>query len=114
MSILVFWVVRGVMAGEPFQFLWSVTLNSLTVSLLAALVTVLAALPIATLSVRHPGLLSSLVERVTYVGFALPGIAVALGLVFFGANYAPLLYQTLGRRVLPDSGGAGLGNFAAG
>ena len=55
-----------------------------------------AALPIATLSVRYPGLLSSLLERITYVGFALPGIAIALGLVFFGVNYAPPLYQTTG------------------
>jgi iron(III) transport system permease protein len=41
-----------------------------------------------------------MLERVAYVGFALPGIAVALGLVFFGANYAPVLYQTLGMLIL--------------
>jgi iron(III) transport system permease protein len=35
------------------------------------------------------------VERVSYVAFALPGIVVALALVFFGANLIPVLYQTL-------------------
>jgi iron(III) transport system permease protein len=45
--------------------------------------------------VRHPSRLSSLVERTTYASFALPGIVVALALVFFGANFVPLLYQTL-------------------
>jgi iron(III) transport system permease protein len=30
----------------------------------------------------------------TYIGFALPGIVVALSLVFFGAKYATPLYQT--------------------
>ncbi|MFQ6026605.1 MAG: ABC transporter permease [Dehalococcoidia bacterium] len=100
LSILIFWVVRGVMAGEPFLLLWMEVRHSLYVSGLAAVVTVIAALPIAALSVRHPGFLSALLERVTYVGFALPGIAVALGLVFFGANYVPFLYQSLGLLVL--------------
>ena len=96
MSILVYWLYRGVAADEPFLILWGAARNSLYVSALAAGVAALAALPIALLSVRYPGLFSSLLERVSYVGFALPGIAVALGLVFFGINYAPPLYQTTG------------------
>ena len=94
MSILGYWVFRGVSAGEPLLVQWSAAWNSLYVSALAGVAAVVAALPVATLSVRHPGLLSSLLERVTYTGFALPGIAVALGLVFFGVNYASPLYQT--------------------
>jgi iron(III) transport system permease protein len=66
------------------------------VSALAAGAAVSAALPIAVLSVRYPGLLSALLERATYIGFALPGIAVALAIVFFGVNYALPLYQTTG------------------
>ena len=100
MAVLVYWVVRGVNAGEPLLLLWEAAGNSLYISALAALVAVLAAFPIATLSVRHPGLLSSLLERITYVGFALPGIAVALGLVFFGANFARFLYQNLSLLIL--------------
>ena len=94
-GVLVYWVVRGVAAGEPLLLLWRATGNSLLVSGLAAIVALAAAFPIATLAVRHPGPLSSLLERITYVGFALPGIAVALGLVFFGANFARFLYQDL-------------------
>ena len=100
MSVLVYWVVRGVAAGEPLLVLWAAAGNSLYVAGLAAAATVLAALPIAALSVRYPGLLSSLLERITYVGFALPGIAVALGLVFFGANYARFLYQNISLLIL--------------
>ena len=96
MSILGYWVARGVSAGEPLQFLWGAAWNSLHVSLLAALAAVVAALPVAVLTVRYPGKVSTLLERISYVGFALPGIAVALALVFFGANYATPLYQTLG------------------
>ena len=99
-SILVYWAVRGISAGEPLLLLWGAARNSLYAGGLAALVVVAAALPVATLSVRFPGALSALLERITYVGFALPGIAVALALVFFGANYAPALYQTLGLLIL--------------
>ena len=100
MSILGYWVARGVSAGEPLHFLGSATWNSLYVSGLAALAAVIAALPVAILTVRYPGMVSTLLERISYVGFALPGIAVALALVFFGANYATPLYQTLGLLVL--------------
>jgi iron(III) transport system permease protein len=98
-SILGYWVFRGVALGQPL-LLWGAARNSLYVSSLAAVVAVAAALPVATLTVRYPGLLSGLLERVTYVGFALPGIAIALALVFFGANYATPLYQTMGLLLL--------------
>ena len=99
-SILVYWLVRGVAAGEPLLILWEATRNSVFVSALAALASVAAAVPIAVLSVRHAGMLSNLLERIAYVGFALPGIPIALAFVFFCANYAPLLYQTTGLLVL--------------
>ena len=100
MAVLGYWVVRGVNAGEPLLLLWGDAWNSLYVSGLAAAATIIAAFPVATLEVRYPGLLSALLERIAYVGFALPGIAVALGLVFFGANFAGFLYQSLGLLVL--------------
>ncbi|WP_414549478.1 ABC transporter permease [Anabaena sp. CCY 0017] len=52
-------------------------------------------------------------ERCSYISFGVPGIVVALSLVFFGANYLPFLYQTLPMLVfaylvlfLPQSVGA--------
>ena len=99
MSVLAYWVFRGVSAGEPLLLLWEAARNSVYVSAIAA-TQAPAALPIAALSVRFPGMLSGTLERIAYIGFALPGIAIALSLVFFGANYAPLLYQTTGLLVL--------------
>jgi iron(III) transport system permease protein len=64
-------------------------------SLVAALLTVLLALPIVILAVRRPSRLSRIFERVAYAGFALPGIVVALAFVFFGIQFLPSLYQTL-------------------
>jgi len=75
--------------------LFQPALSSLSVSLLAALLAVILALPIAILAVRRPSRLSRLLERLSYIGFALPGIVVALALVFFGIQYAPSLYQTV-------------------
>lgn len=89
-----YWWVRGIRAGEAMGSLWEVSWNSFTISLIAALVTVAASLPISFLRVRHAGKVSQLLERSMYVGFALPGIVIALALVFFGANYLPWLYQT--------------------
>ena len=99
-GILIYWVVRGVAAGEPLDPLWEVAWNSIYISALAALAATGAALPVGLLSVRHSaggsawGLLSGSLERLGYVSFALPGIAIALALVFFGANYAGFFYQT--------------------
>ncbi len=105
-GILVYWVVRGVAAGEPLDPVWTSARNSVYISALAALATTAAAMPVALLSVRHPagssgwGILSGILERLGYVSFALPGIAIALALVFFGANYAGFLYQTVGMLLL--------------
>ncbi len=100
MSILGYWVARGISAGESFNQVWEAAGNSVYIAALAAVAAVVAALPVAVLSVRYPGFLSRLLERLSYVGFALPGIAIALALVFFGARYAPLLYQTTGLLLL--------------
>ncbi len=95
-GVLLYWLLRGLAAGETLEPVWENAWNSVFVSGLAAGFAVLAALPVAVLAVRFPGRISSLVERLSYVGFALPAIALALALVFFGSNYAPALYQTLG------------------
>ncbi len=100
MSILGYWVVRGISAGEPFNLVWEAVGNSVYVAALAATAAVIAALPVAAMSVRYPGAFSGFLERLSYVGFALPGIAIALSLVFFGARYAPPLYQTTGLLLL--------------
>ncbi|HLC30476.1 MAG TPA: iron ABC transporter permease, partial [Dehalococcoidia bacterium] len=95
-SVLGYWLMRGIVAGEPVRIVWGAALNSGYASALAAAVTTIAALFIAVLSVRHASRLSGLVERATYIGFALPGIVIALALVFFAVNFAAPVYQTLG------------------
>ncbi len=100
-GVILFWLFRSSLFGgvgySTFQSvpLWRVTLNSVYGSGLAALAATLFALPVAVLSVRFPGKLTTLIERCSYVGFGTPGIVVALSLVFFGANYTPGIYQKM-------------------
>lgn len=93
--VLGYWLVRGLTQGARLDLTWAAVASSVYASGLAALVAVAAALPLAVLSVRYRGRVSALLERVVYAGFGLPGIVIALALVFFGANYATPLYQTL-------------------
>lgn len=94
LAVIGVWLARGLASGVGVGLEWTPLFNALRVSLAAALVATLAALPVAVLSVRYPSRLSGALERLTYVGYALPGLVVALALVFFGARYAPALYQT--------------------
>lgn len=112
-GILVFWLLRGLALGEAISNLLPAMQNSLLAGSLAAGLTLIAALPIAILDVRRPGRFSRMLERSSYMAFALPGIVIALALVFFGANFAPLIYQTLPMLIfaymilfLPESVGA--------
>ena len=95
-AILLYWLGRSTAGiGGNYEFQWIYAWNSVYVSSLAAGVSVLAALPLAYLSARGDGRLSSLPERTSYVGYAVPGIVLGLGLMYFALNYANSLYYTI-------------------
>ncbi|UYN92185.1 MAG: iron ABC transporter permease [Anaerolineales bacterium] len=94
-GVLLYWLVRGWLAGETLDSATQLIWNSVSASGLGALVVVLMALPVAYLLARRPSPASSLIGSITNLAFALPGIVIALALVFFGANYALPLYQTM-------------------
>jgi iron(III) transport system permease protein len=95
LGVIGYWLVRGLNAGEAITLRPDVALNSVAASGSAALVAIIAAIPVTVLAIRFPGRVSRWLERSTYIGYALPGIVLALSLVFFGANFATLLYQTI-------------------
>ena len=94
-AVLGYWLVNGISAGEPLLLLWSAAWNAVSVSLLAAVAAALLAIPVAAIAVRHPGMISTIVYRVSHTGYAMPGIVVALALVFFGSRLATPVYQTV-------------------
>ncbi len=95
LAVIGFWLVRGMRIDEPVWPGIDLVLNSLGVSLAAAAATTAAAVPVVLLARRAPGRLARTVEGLSWSGYALPGIVVALALVFFGAAVVPVAYQTL-------------------
>ena len=91
-AVLGYWLARGL---DRAELPWRELLNSVSASAFAAIAAALAALPIAFLATRYPLRWTRLLERLSFAGNALPGIVIALSLVFFAANYASPLYQTL-------------------
>lgn len=93
-GVLLHWLVRGLQQGEPFADAGRAAWHSAAVSAIAAALTVTAAIPVAIVAVRRRSLPAALIERLSYLGFALPGIVVALSLVFFSLRVIPALYQS--------------------
>jgi iron(III) transport system permease protein len=94
-SVILYWLVRGIRAGEAVGGIGDAAWNSAYVAAIAAVVAVVAALPVAGLNARYRSPLSWVIEKAAYSGYALPGITIALALVFFAANYAGWVYQTM-------------------
>jgi iron(III) transport system permease protein len=100
LGILVMWLFRAGpgYSSAGFSFQLSYAWNSLGVAGLAALVSLLVALPVGYLSARSDSTLARLSERATYVGYAVPGVVLGLALVYFGLRasaYLPFLYQSI-------------------
>ncbi|MBA3234787.1 MAG: iron ABC transporter permease [Chloroflexi bacterium] len=94
------WLVRGLAQGEPLRLVVDVAADSFVVGTAAAVLAVALAIPVALLAARHRSRLTSAVETSAYAGYALPGIVVALAMVFLATRTVPALYQTLALLVL--------------
>ncbi|MCH2146053.1 MAG: iron ABC transporter permease [Phycisphaerales bacterium] len=84
-------------AGETLALadaLVSPLLTSLSLATIAGVVSVLFALPVGVLVARHHSPLATIIERITHVGFGLPGIVVGLALVFTSLRLLPIAYQS--------------------
>ena len=94
-AVLIYWLSEGLSRNVEVEFPMQAIMNGIYVSGFSALFAIIAAIPVIVLAVRSPGKLSRTIEVMTWTGFALPGIVVALSLVFFGINVATPFYQTL-------------------
>jgi iron(III) transport system permease protein len=92
---IAFWLVRGLGQGLSVDVLRAAGVESFVVGAGSAIGAAALALPLGILLARHRSWVGDLVERSTYVAFALPGIVLALALVFLGTSLVPALYQTL-------------------
>ncbi|MEM1112796.1 MAG: iron ABC transporter permease [Pseudomonadota bacterium] len=88
LAVFTLWLAREGSAGFELIFAW----NSVLASLLAAAAAAIVAIPVALAAMA--GRAGRLMERVTFLGFGIPGIVMGTALVYLGLKL-PLLYQTL-------------------
>jgi len=96
LAVLIWWTVTADPVTGRAGIAWSAAMSSAWVAAASAIVAAIVALPAALLAWRHPSPLSRWLERLTLLPSALPGIAVALALVFIGARIGSPLYQSIG------------------
>jgi iron(III) transport system permease protein len=94
-AVVGFWLVRGLSNGDAARLTWGAAGGSVVVAAAGAALAVVAAAPVALLAARRSSGVAVVVERLAYSGYALPGLVVGLAFVFFAANFAPVVYQSL-------------------
>jgi iron(III) transport system permease protein len=93
-GVLLSWLTGRVMIDSVPVNMPELMLNTVGVSSIAALVVAGVAVPLAMLANNGKRGNRWLVS-LSYTGNVLPGIVIALALVFFAANYLPAWYQTM-------------------
>jgi iron(III) transport system permease protein len=91
---LVYWLTHSHASTLPGTSVLSATTQTASYAAAAAVVTTAAALPIALLAVRHRSRAGMVIERSIYLVQCLPGLVIALSLVFFSIHYLFRVYQT--------------------
>jgi iron(III) transport system permease protein len=91
---LVYWITRGNSSTLPSTSILAAAGHTAAYSAAAAAIATVLAIPVCTLSIRHRNRLTILIERLSYLPMALPGLVIALGLVAFSVRHALSLYQS--------------------
>src|SRR5262249_33953007 len=91
---IVYWLTRGNSSTLPQTSVLPALGHTALYSAAAAAAATALAVPVCTLALRHRSRLTVLIERLSYLPMALPGLVVALGLVAFSVRYAFSLYQS--------------------
>jgi iron(III) transport system permease protein len=93
LGALAYWLTSGSSRGVEPAELAAAAATTVWVSLLGALVTTVLAIPVGVIAARYRGRAARLIEQATYAGHALPGIVVALAMVFLAVRYVQPIYQ---------------------
>lgn len=100
--VLTYWMAQSGATADVFEVVRAFWRTALIAAPAAALATALA-LPVVYLTLRFPSPLASTIDRLVYLGYAVPPLAFALSMVFFSLRAAPFLYQTLGLLIIAYS-----------
>ncbi|WP_038362271.1 iron ABC transporter permease [Bosea sp. 117] len=94
LAMLAYWLRVGFSIGAGTGDLPAAIAGSLELSIGGAVLTTLLALPLVLLVVRYRSAAASLAERLPYVVHGLPGLVVALALIYASIRWVPALYQS--------------------
>ena len=95
LATLAYWLLEGSSAGRGYEQILPAIQGTLALAGSGAVLTSLLAIPLVLLAARHRGRLAQIAERLPYIVHGLPGVVVALALVFLSIRLAPALYQGL-------------------
>jgi iron(III) transport system permease protein len=94
-AVLLYWSSIGIQSGILNAEFWEYSWNSFQIAGAAAIICMLLGLPLVYLKSRYPSWISSITNRSAYIGYSLPGVIIALGLIFIFNQYIPMLYNTV-------------------
>jgi iron(III) transport system permease protein len=94
-GVVAWWLVRGLSAGNTLVSLHVETFNSFGLSVAAAFIITTVGLVPALIQRFDPGRFARVLDRLVHVGYTLPGLVVALALVYMGTRAFPWLYHTV-------------------
>ena len=94
LGMLAYWLIKGSSAAFPLAEIGEALFSSLSLALGGAALCLVLAVPVGLLVVRYKGPLAIWAERLPYLLHALPGLVIALALVYFALHFVPALYQT--------------------
>jgi len=89
-----YWLLVGLSAGRGLDTLGPALGGSISLAIAGTLVTTIVALPLVLLALKSGGIFARIADRLPYVVHGLPGLVVALALVYFAIRLFPPLYQT--------------------
>ncbi len=94
LAVLIYWSGYGLIQGALGSQFWTYTMNSIKVAGLASVLCMVLALPVIYLKSRYPSVPATLINKLSSSGYSLPGVIVALGVIFIFNTYIPWLYNT--------------------
>lgn len=93
LATLITWIVQST-APQSWPVLLKSTVNALGIAVPTGLICCALAVPLAVFGVRHPGAFPKISERIVYLAYAMPSLALALAFIFVTLRTIPVLYQT--------------------
>ncbi|MDB2628105.1 iron ABC transporter permease [Candidatus Actinomarina sp.] len=113
-SVLSYWLIRGLSVGNSVRAVFGGVVGSLSVSLLAALFSVVVSTPIIIMVSQYRSKFGNILERIMLALYGLPHISVGVAILFITIKIFPAIYQSFTALIisylivfLPQAIGAG-------